>query len=439
MEIRVFAPCIFPKLSYVIDALNSHPISCSVGVKFVLLTDPTLEGRYRIQTREKIVHMHYEERVFHWQHSFESLYRFDQSLHANFEFVGLVRADGDFRGSEDFLAVDVIATHFFASSRVEEYFFPRENLDSWGLMPENLHLAVRDGIHQIPYLDLNLRELLRFLGLAGSPWPNDFDVSVSYDFDVHRKISDPVEFVRTLLRLAVKNPFGLLPYTKDLIKSVYKWQDPYDIRKVSLARGTPCFLIVGGNHPFDPPISEKSMIQAIISDLEAMGCIIGFHPSYLASVTPYLFEEELSKLQSLCSLKVAKMRSHFLHQDPRVTPFLIESAGLLEDWTMGYNTEIGFRAGTCFPYQSFDLFNNCGRDLRIVPFSLMDSAVWYKAGRSVSTANWVIRSHVKNMQKWGLPIQMVFHNSVQIEQAWLGIQYPKKEKGSTPEWTALWQ
>ena len=427
MEIRVIAPGAFPRLLYVIELLNAHPITKEYEVQFLLEVDSTLEKQYRVHGPKEAFIMHCDLRIFDWQPSLESDYHYQKIAIAGAEFVGLVQNRGAIQGGEDFLPVDLFATHFFACSRVEEYAFPRESLDSWGLMPEKLHLAVRDGVHHMPFLDLNLKELFQLLGVYRDSVENGFEISVSYDFDVHQKFSSPREFLRTLARLVIKNPMALIPYTVDMIKSILLCRDPYDVRRMPLSDGTPCFLIVGGKHPFDPPILEKSRLQTIISELESNGCVIGFHPSYLASVVPSLFEVELAILQGLCSGKITKSRSHFLHQDPRITHVLFEAADLKEDWTMGFNTEIGFRAGTCYPYHSFDLSNDGIRDLLIVPFSMMDSAVWYAANRSIQIANKVIRTHMEQMEKWGLPVRLVLHNSIQVEHTWLGIHYPKSK------------
>jgi len=49
--------------------------------------------------------------------------------------------------------------------------------------------------------------------------------------------------------------------------------------------------------------------------------------------------------------------------------------GIKEDYTLGYATDTGFRAGTCTPFNFYDLYNEKETSLKIFPFQVMDTTL----------------------------------------------------------------
>ena len=49
-----------------------------------------------------------------------------------------------------------------------------------------------------------------------------------------------------------------------------------------------------------------------------------------------------------------------------------EKAGIVEDYSMGYPSHAGFRAGTCNPFRFYDLPGERESELQIMPFQVMD-------------------------------------------------------------------
>ncbi len=52
---------------------------------------------------------------------------------------------------------------------------------------------------------------------------------------------------------------------------------------------------------------------------------------------------------------VVSVRQHYLHYDILVTPRVHAEAGLRYDSTLGFNDNVGFRFGTCYPWRLYDL------------------------------------------------------------------------------------
>ena len=84
--------------------------------------------------------------------------------------------------------------------------------------------------------------------------------------------------------------------------------------------------------------------------------------------------------------KITKSRQHFLKLDlPKTYKDLI-SVGVTDDYTMGFASRLGFRAGICTPYPFFDLIANIETSLMIHPFQVMDGTLNQYLKLSPSTA-----------------------------------------------------
>jgi hypothetical protein len=77
---------------------------------------------------------------------------------------------------------------------------------------------------------------------------------------------------------------------------------------------------------------------------------------------------------------VTTTRQHFLRWDVRLTPRIQLKAGLSADATMGFNRNLGFRAGTTLPFRHFDLEGDEPLDLLIVPLAIHDTPLFRPDG-----------------------------------------------------------
>jgi hypothetical protein len=88
--------------------------------------------------------------------------------------------------------------------------------------------------------------------------------------------------------------------------------------------------------------------------LDADGFDVGLHGSYAASSTQGMLGDERMLLERATGLEITTTRQHFLSWDIRWTPSHQEAAGLVTDSTLGFNFDVGFRAGTSLPFRLFD-------------------------------------------------------------------------------------
>lgn len=98
---------------------------------------------------------------------------------------------------------------------------------------------------------------------------------------------------------------------------------------------------------------------------------IGLHPSF--SLHPKeTWQEEKQWLESTVQQSIEHSRQHFVHVLFPDTYHKLQKMDIKHDWSMGYADNIGFRAGTAYDYQWFDLSRNTATDLVIHPFCIMD-------------------------------------------------------------------
>ena len=68
-----------------------------------------------------------------------------------------------------------------------------------------------------------------------------------------------------------------------------------------------------------------------------------------------MIAEQKEDLEKALGETVVANRQHNLHFDAAVTPRILEKAGLKIDSTLGFNRDVGFRAGTSYPFRMWDL------------------------------------------------------------------------------------
>ncbi len=134
------------------------------------------------------------------------------------------------------------------------------------------------------------------------------------------------------------------------------------------------FFLLGNYARYDKGISyNKKRFENLIKQT-VQKYTIGIHPSYASSKKrgKQKLDAEIKRLEKITETKTEKSRQHFLRlQFPRTYRRLIH-AGIKSDFTMGYASQTGFRAGICTPYFFYDLKKEKTTNLKIFPFQMMD-------------------------------------------------------------------
>lgn len=120
----------------------------------------------------------------------------------------------------------------------------------------------------------------------------------------------------------------------------------------------------------------RRRVREVMRSIAAAGWEVGLHGSYHSALAPNLLAEQKRQIEDAVGLPVTSTRQHWLHYDVKVTPRLQAAAGLLADSTQGFNRNIGFRAGTAFPYPCWDFERGEASTVLEVPQHVMDGALF---------------------------------------------------------------
>ncbi|MFM7021568.1 MAG: polysaccharide deacetylase family protein [Flavobacteriales bacterium] len=137
------------------------------------------------------------------------------------------------------------------------------------------------------------------------------------------------------------------------------------------------FFLLGDYGVNDKSISvESRKFRSLIKSL-ADYAQVGIHPSFGSNDKPGQLSKEVSRLSGVINREVFKSRQHFLKMSlPDTYRNLIE-LDILEDYTMGYASDYGFRAGLCTPFFFYDLDLEIETSLKIYPFAIMEGTLKY--------------------------------------------------------------
>ncbi len=167
----------------------------------------------------------------------------------------------------------------------------------------------------------------------------------------------------------------------------------------------------------------RRSVAEIMRTLADEGFDIGLHGSYHAGLRPGALRRERDALEQATGLPIETTRQHLLHWDARWTPALQEAAGLRVDSSLGFNRNVGFRAGTSLPFRLFDVTEHKQLQLLEVPPVLQDVSLLGAWGLELTLdrARERVAEFVTTAEAAGTAVTLVFHPDKLAEPRWLGL------------------
>jgi hypothetical protein len=148
---------------------------------------------------------------------------------------------------------------------------------------------------------------------------------------------------------------------------------------------------------------------------------IGIHPSYTSNYDYLQLKEEIKKLAVVAGKWINYSRQHYLKLNLPKTYLNLIRAGITHDFTMGYPSNIGFRAGTCTPFNFFDLKSNSETALKVVPFQVMDVTLMQYLKLDPESALTRIHEVIQKVKLVGGTFVSLWHNeSLSDNGPWKG-------------------
>lgn len=277
---------------------------------------------------------------------------------------------------------DYFALIFFLVSRIEEY--NSTNLDQHERFNPQASFAYKNNFLKQPLVDViieNLKTKLNkqypYLAFSNQKAKTilTFDVDIAYKYKSRPLIRNIGACSKDILSLNFNNLFNRLLVLSNLKK------DPFDtysfIEEVAKTTDSNVFFFIQTRYYgiFDKAVCYKNPTFVKLLKRLSSFAEIGIHTSYSGGQTAEKISEEKQILEQIIDKEVTKSRQHYLRLlIPKTYNALIES-GITEDYTMGYATNLGWRASTTKPFNVFDCNKNKELNIKTYPISFMDGTL----------------------------------------------------------------
>ena len=313
---------------------------------------------------------------------------------------------------------DILASTFFMVSRYEEY--NAKDLDNHNRFKAENSLAYKNKFLKLPVVNLWAHQLKGEILKLDSEYNfpklkykhlNSIDIDVAYAYKG-----------KNIFRLLGSTVKSLIQGNKDEINNRYQYfikskKDPYDVYSFieSLQKKFNTtnlyFFLIGNYNSFDKNLSHtstvyKSLIKNICQKNE-----IGIHPSYQSNANKNSLEVEINRLETVSSKKIIHSRQHYLKL---AVPFTYENLiahNIKHDYSMGFASQIGFRAGICISYPFFNVDQDQQSTLMILPFQIMDGTLNQYLKLTPNDAIEKIQEIVMEIKKINGTFVSLWHNS----------------------------
>jgi hypothetical protein len=307
---------------------------------------------------------------------------------------------------------DFFGAAFWLLSRYEEQsteIWP----DSHGRFPDEAN-SQAPVITQLPLVELwtdELRKQLETLGLRCKKAEATADFSIDWDNPTAYLYKGILRQAGGLFSDVLKANASGIAYRLKVLAGLKP--DPYDNLGTrigtQLLAGKRIFFWMGDYGKHDKGLSVKNEWYRRQIRLLSGQMTPGLHPSYASFERPEKLGLEKKRLEEILDMEIRASRFHFLRFRIPESYRRLEEAGFSEDFSMGFSSFPGFRAGTALPFQWFDLKKNQSGKLLIHPFSLMDSC---KVFRGESGANFLAEGNRQLIagKEAGFPVHTIFHN-----------------------------
>jgi hypothetical protein len=148
---------------------------------------------------------------------------------------------------------------------------------------------------------------------------------------------------------------------------------------------------------------------------------VGIHPSYASNSNINILKEEINNLSNVLNRPITKSRQHFLKLSMPQTYRNLLELGITDDYTMGYASEIGFRASIASPFNFYDLEMDIETNLIIHPFAFMEGTLRDYHNKDANSAKPIIYSLIDEVKKVNGTFISLWHNeSLCNKKRWVG-------------------
>ncbi len=321
------------------------------------------------------------------------------------------------------LSFDIFSAVFYLCSRYEEY-LPFE-ADEHGRFRAEDSVAYRYDFLQVPVVELWVKNLAKRLNLS---FPSgSFQFQLTVDVDQAWKYAHRGFLITSgaLLRDFFTGRWSEMARRIKVCAGLST--DPWDTyswfasTEQKLSKPVRFFFLMHGEGPFDPVVCRKGKaFRKLVSGLNARNKT-GLHPSYASNARLEQLNKEYYELSLLMQNKPRHSRQHFLRLSLPETYARVIKLGILEDYSIGYASQTGFRAGLSRPFRWYNLAAEKETHLVLVPFQVMDRTLKDYLMLSPEEALSTLLSLAETVKAVGGQFILLWHNdSASGEGEWKG-------------------
>ena len=287
-----------------------------------------------------------------------------------------------FKTKNEQIPFDIFSASFFMLSRYEEYL--PHIADVYNRFEADSSIAFQNKFLHLPVVNLWALELKKLI-LSKFPelkskenkyrYISTIDIDNAWAFKHKGFMRTAGAFARSLVKT------DLVDFKERVRSLTGRMQDPYDNYELLLSLQKVYklemiyFFLLGNYGVNDKNISANNLpFQALIKHLGDYA-ETGIHPSFGSNDNLQQVKIEISRLSHITHRNITKSRQHFLKLHLPDTYKNLITCGIKEDYTMGYASQIGFRAGVCSPFKWYDLDADKVSPLTVYPFCVMDATL----------------------------------------------------------------
>jgi len=332
-------------------------------------------------------------------------------------------------GKQSSLPFDPFAASFYLVSRYEEYI--PFIADEHGRFAAEESLMYREGILHLPLVNIYSQFLAEAIAKM---YPGFKTQKPRYRFMASVDIDNAYAYLgKGLVRSAgayIKDLFNLrFTEIADRTKVFLGLKDdPFETFDYQLALqekygySSIYFVLFSRLGQYDRSLTlHSSLLHKYIKGINDY-CTVGIHPSYRSNDALRIMEEELYRLENVLNIDVTNSRQHFLKLSFPETYRNLIDLEITDDYTMGFASQTGWRAGICTPFRFYDLELETETPLTVHPFPVMDGTYIYYLRKSPEEAIREIKEYIRITREYGGEFIPVWHNRIfsEREPEWKG-------------------
>lgn len=326
------------------------------------------------------------------------------------------------------LPFDPFAASFYLVTRYEEY-FPHKR-DEYDRFDDRESLAFKSSFLQRPVVNIWagwIRDILlkKYPSLHFEErqyqYISTIDIDNAYAYKEKGLVRNIGGFAKAISRRDFKDLGERIKVLSGVKKDPY---DTYDLqleiqRKYKLK--TIYFFLLGDYGVNDKNVSiESKKFQSLIKKIGDYADV-GVHPSFGSNRNPEQLKIEIERLSKTLHQEITKSRQHFLKLTLPHTYRTLIDFDITDDYTMGYASQLGFRAGICTSFHFYDLDMEAETKLRVHPFSVMDATLKYYMKIGAEEAMEYVEPIIKEIKQVNGTFISLWHNEIlSNEKQWLG-------------------